>query len=129
MIVVFPDASGKVPTSESLRPASPDTFYEHGCPGGATQTWYCFFADRDYLGRTLQFKDCSPDGVTQTFSSWNFTNQTSSWVNTYGIEDPVEAYIGAWNGGNNLWVEPPDDSSDYVGDANNDKAQYFDSYC
>jgi hypothetical protein len=50
-------------------------------------------------------------------------------VNTYGIEDPVEAYISAWNGGNNLWVEPPDDSSDYVGDANNDKAQYFDSYC
>lgn len=47
VIVVFPDASGKVPTSESLRPASPDTFYEHGCPGGATQTWYCFFADRD----------------------------------------------------------------------------------
>jgi hypothetical protein len=127
VIVVFPDASGSVPTAQSLRPG--DIVSWHGCPVGASQTWYCFFADQNYAGRMLEFQDCSPSGTKQSFASWDFTNQTSSWVNTYGLVDPVQASVGTWNGGTSLWVEPPNDASPYVGNANNDKAQWFDAYC
>jgi len=88
----------------------------HGCPSG----WYCVYENSNWGGRRLQFSDCTRNDL----SDFGFRDKTSSWVNNgshrvqvkndlTALPDPV------------LWTMSPGSSSSYVGDANNDKADYF----
>jgi len=93
----------------------------HGCPGG----WYCFYQDINFGGRMLQFQDCTPGGTIQYFSTYGFRNETSSWVvnrslNFVNVNDTETGY--------NLWNEPSNSSSSWVGSANNDRADWFICY-
>ena len=88
----------------------------HGCPSG----WYCVYQHANWRGRRLQFSNCSRNDLR----NYGFRNPTSSWVNNGPhrvqvkndrplLPDQV------------LWTMPPHSSSAYVGNANNDKADYF----
>jgi hypothetical protein len=132
VMVVFPDASGFVPTASGARTeVTPNATYEwHGCPYGNVASWYCFYQNANFGGRMLEFQDCSGSGLDQSFSTYGFSNETTSWVNTSGIEAlSTNKYVGVWQGGNYLWGEDPDSDSANVGKANNDKAQWFETYC
>ena len=132
VMVVFPDASGYVPTSAGARSeVTPDATYEwHGCPYGNIASWYCFYQNSNFGGRMLEFQDCSGSGTEQSFAGYGFSDETSSWVNTSGIEAlSTSKTVGVWKGGTYLWTEDPDSDSSYVGKANNDKAEWFDTYC
>jgi Peptidase inhibitor family I36 len=120
VVMVFPDASGKVPTSPSLRTDSAvaASSYPYGCPSGVTQKWYCLYADANFGGRMLQFKDCNSGGYHNNLADYGFANQTSSWVNAK-TDTQVNAYDYNFA---YLWHEGPASASSYVGAANNDKA-------
>jgi hypothetical protein len=88
----------------------------HDCEPG----WYCVYQDAGWKGRRLRFSDCMPNDL----SNYGFRDKTSSWVNNGPLRvqvkndlplrpDPV------------LWTMDPHSSSSYVGNANNDKADYF----
>jgi peptidase inhibitor family I36 len=106
------------------RTVTPNTTW-HGCPSG----WYCFYQNIDFnqntSGRMLQFQDCTPGGTIQYFSTYGFRNETSSWVvnrslNFVNVNDTETGY--------NLWNEPGNSSSSWVGSANNDRADWFICY-
>lgn len=105
---------------------SPDvaesTGYLHGCPYSTLTNadWYCFYTDRDFGGRRLQFKDTDADFA----GNWGFDNQTSSWVNT---NHTFSIYAYSVSCGNvHLWTEPTGPaSSSYVGDTNNDRLSFW----
>ena len=66
----------------------------------------------------LEFQDCD---YYQYFSNYGFDDQTSSWVNTKNY-----ATVGVWDDyGNFLWHESGASQSSWVGQANNDRASYF----
>jgi hypothetical protein len=88
----------------------------HGCPSG----WYCVYQDRDWRGRRLQFSDCSRNDL----SNYGFRDQTSSWVNNGPHRVQVKNDLTA-RPDPVLWTMSPNSSSSYVGNANNDKADYF----
>jgi hypothetical protein len=130
VIVAFPGPNGHVQAPRSSG-AGPDASYSwHGCPYGDVAAWYCFYQNSKFGGRMLEFEDCSGDGTKQSFGTYGFSNETSSWVNTSGIE-PLSTPVGVdvWGASTILWTEEEDSSSSYVGAANNDKAQWFDAYC
>jgi len=80
--------------------------------------WYCFYADANYGGRSLQFQDCQSGGYTNLFSTYSFQNQTTSWVNTRH-----SGLVQADQGFNTfLWQETAQTSSPNVGAAVNDQA-------
>ena len=88
-----------------------------GCPGGYFKTdYYCFYTDKDFGGRRLQFASTN----TGYAVDWGFDNQTSSWVNNEGTGKRVHAWAGAPNG-TFLWTEQYGSKASYVGDANNDR--------
>ncbi|MFJ8437321.1 peptidase inhibitor family I36 protein [Kitasatospora sp. NPDC094019] len=92
----------------------------HGCPAGkADNRWYCFYEDKDWRGRRLQWNNehCS---TPVHFSGYGFEGQTSSWVNTGALQ--VNVYT---SGGTGLWRELPGTMVSYVGDAMDNKAGYF----
>jgi hypothetical protein len=110
------------------------TDYDHGCPSGVFDQWYCFYQNANFNGvaatgtqgpgngRMLEWSDEHVNFVD--FNSYNFRDQTSSWVNTGSYT------ITAWNWftdpyGETLWTEPPASRSGYVGDYANDKADGF----
>jgi hypothetical protein len=86
----------------------------------AARAWYCFYTDRDFGGRRLQFKDTDADFA----GNWGFDNQTSSWVNT---NHTFSIYAYSVSCGNvHLWTEPTGPaSSSYVGDTNNDRLSFW----
>jgi hypothetical protein len=134
VILTWPDPqTGAVPTRSDLRPDIQTTSAVqpndvHGCPSGYFQPdWYCFYEDINFGGRMLEFKDCGANGLRQDFSDYSFRNQTSSWVNTTG--NRVQVYDFASGADNLLWVEYSQASSSYVGNTNNDRADYFVTYC
>jgi hypothetical protein len=88
----------------------------HGCPSG----WYCVYQDRNWRGRRLQFKNCSRNDL----SNYGFRDQTSSWVNNGPHRVQVKNDL-IFRPDPVLWTMPPHTSSAYVGNANNDKADYF----
>jgi hypothetical protein len=99
---------------------APDTT-KHGCPA----SWYCFYQDKNFGGRLLQFHDCSTPGTIQLFSNYGFTNETSSWdVNRNLASVTVNNNAPA----ERLWIEGSDSSSSYVGGAANDRADWFDCF-
>jgi hypothetical protein len=136
VIMVFPDSSGRVPTSASARreinaDSSKSTTlvaassYPYGCPKGLTQKWYCFYQNAGFGGKMLQFKDCSGFGTTQYLSNYGFARQTTSWVNT-----KTDTNVYVYDGGSNfLWGENPASAVSNVGAAHNDRADRFLSYC
>ncbi|MFD5431711.1 peptidase inhibitor family I36 protein [Kitasatospora sp. NPDC127067] len=76
------------------------------CPTPATEpSYYCFYADRNWGGRRLQFNLFHEDAAVY-FTDYGFRDQASSWVNTArGLEvivdnDPGD---GQWQ---MLWKEP-----------------------
>jgi peptidase inhibitor family I36 len=90
------------------------------CPGGYLQTdYYCFYVDRDYNGRRLQF---TGNTSAEHASNYGFNNETSSWVS-----NDVDCYVQAYDTihGDRLWQEPENSTSSYVGNANNDKMSYW----
>jgi hypothetical protein len=135
IVLTWPNPStGRVPTQAAdrpdLRPTSggvqPADVY--GCPSGPlVPDWYCFYQDISFGGRMLEFKDCSNSGLRQNFSDYGFRNETSSWVNT--TNNVVDVFDFAPGGDNLLWIEAPGSGTDYVGNANNDRADYFITYC
>ena len=88
----------------------------HGCPPG----WYCVYEHRNWGVRRLQFSDCTRNDL----GNYGFRNMTSSWVNngsrTVQAMDDIPLLPDR-----GLWTMPPQSLSAYVGDANNDKADYF----
>ncbi|MFG2909804.1 peptidase inhibitor family I36 protein [Kitasatospora sp. NPDC048286] len=76
------------------------------CPTPATEpSYYCFYADRNWGGRRLQFNLFHEEAAVY-FADYGFRDQASSWVNTArGLEvivdnDPGD---GQWQ---MLWKEP-----------------------
>lgn len=144
--VVFADPqTGRVPTDNAHRPEAaqaaaelsmktfagtiqPLTGYLYGCPFGLSVVWYCFYQNASYGGRMLEFKDCSTlyPGLTQYFTTYGFDNQVSSWVNNtwQWISVYNDTALNYW-----LWDENGQGHSSYVGNANNDKASAFQSWC
>jgi hypothetical protein len=90
-----------------------------GCPEGLSVKWYCFYEDPDFKGRRLQFNDCSPGGVTQYFSNFDFAARTSSWANT---KNGGAIYV--YNGNTRLWTEHPNTKDARLG-ADDNHATYF----
>jgi hypothetical protein len=124
VLMVFPNAGAKSiddkTASQSVSTnALASTTYVHGCPKGSSTQWYCFYADVNWGGRMLQFKDC---GVVQDLSTYQFQNQTSSWVNTKTNKGVQTA---ASNSGAPLWYEEPSSQSSWVGASFNDRLLRF----
>jgi peptidase inhibitor family I36 len=92
------------------------SFAVHGCPTG----WYCVYQDASWGGRRLQFSDCARNDL----SNYGFRDKTSSWVNNGSHRVQVKNDLTA-RPDPVLWTMPPHSSSSYVGNANNDKADYF----
>ncbi|MFI2608259.1 peptidase inhibitor family I36 protein [Kitasatospora sp. NPDC018619] len=81
------------------------------CPTPASQpSFYCFYADRNWGGRRIQFNLFHEDAAVY-FADYGFRDQASSWVNTArGLEvivdnDPGD---GQWQ---MLWKEPAESLS------------------
>ena len=144
VVMVFPDASGQLPTDSTSRPelassgsattaAVTASTSNYGCPTGTFVNWYCFYQNINFNhynsdgGRMLEFRDCASGGLYQTFVNYGFNDQTSSWINTVSSTD-VDVYNNTGPSGY-LWNELGVSRAAYVGDANNDKASAFLSYC
>ncbi|MFC6884240.1 MULTISPECIES: peptidase inhibitor family I36 protein [Actinomadura] len=90
------------------------------CPTG----WYCFYQYKNFGGRMLQFRDC---GGTQYFTDYGFKGKTTSWRNTTGHlvityeqdTDPIRL----------LWRELARSESSFVGEGQDNRADYFDTIC
>lgn len=102
-----------------------------GCPSG----WFCFYQhinfNRGQSGRRLQFSDCASAGVTQFLTDYGFQNQTSSWVVNKSLNfvnvndfDPSPGFPN----GRNWWNSPGNSRSSWVGDAANDRVDWFICY-
>lgn len=90
----------------------------HGCPSGVLKKdYYCFYTDRDFGGRRLQFAET----CTGNAGNWDFDNQTSSWVNT-GTNKTI--YAHDYNS-ENLWYEPQNSVNTFVGTGDNDRMDYW----
>lgn len=68
----------------------------------------------------LQFSDCSRNDL----SDFGFRDKTSSWVNNGSHRVQVKNDLTA-RPDPVLWTMAPQSSSSYVGDDDNDKADYF----
>jgi hypothetical protein len=77
----------------------------------------------------LEFRDCSTlfPGLTQYFTTYGFQNQVSSWVNTANYKY-LSVYddqaLNYW-----LWDENGVSYAWYVGNALNDRANAFQTWC
>ncbi|MFE6049301.1 peptidase inhibitor family I36 protein [Kitasatospora sp. NPDC056446] len=101
-------------------PQGPD--WKH-CPVPTTEpSYYCFYADRNWGGRRIQFNLFHEDTPVH-FEDYGFRDQVSSWVNTArGLEVIVDndPGNGQWQ---MLWKEPPEALSGSV--AYDDMADRF----
>lgn len=88
----------------------------HGCPSGK----YCVYEDRSWGGRRLQFSDCSRNDLRD----YGFRDKTSSWVNNGPRRVQVKNDRTAWPD-EVLWTMSPNSTSRYVGDSNDNKADFF----
>ncbi|MGH2856271.1 MAG: hypothetical protein ACRDMJ_02170 [Solirubrobacteraceae bacterium] len=97
-----------------------------GCPTGVSTYWSCFYQNKNFGGTRAQFKDC---GYLQSFNSYGFADETSSWVNTKPM-----AYVDTQRYNHApLWHEKEARNSSnghysystYVGNADNDSAWYL----
>jgi hypothetical protein len=125
-----PADAGRPGAAAQLAPLA--TSYRFGCPYTSTTGWTCFYQHIDFNhyscggsgacgdgGRMLQFSACGNRG-NQSFGTYGFSGQTSSWVNN------TDAYVTVYDASNSLlWSESPGSSSSYVGGADNDKAASF----
>jgi hypothetical protein len=115
------EPSSVVGSSQALPPNA------HGCPVG----FYCVYTHRNWnvgappppapTPRRLQFSDCSRNDL----SDHHFQNQASSWVNNGSHIVEVRNDRRPLQPDEALWIMLPHDSRGYVGDADNDKADFF----
>ncbi|HEU4409173.1 MAG TPA: peptidase inhibitor family I36 protein [Polyangiaceae bacterium] len=82
---------------------------------------YCFYEHADYKGKRLEFKKKYKDKVY--FNGYGLKDKVSCWANN--INKKIWVYDQKDNKEKWLWTEYPKSKSDYVGDENNDKADYF----
>ncbi len=96
----------------------------NNCPYSITDKWFCFYQNANFGGRMVQFQDC---GV-QDLTNYGFGDETSSWVNNFNNGAAiVNVYTEKGHSSSNLlWQESPVSTSTYVGNADNDRAGYFD---
>jgi hypothetical protein len=98
------------------------TTYVHGCPNGTWDRWFCFYENSSWnegtAGRVLEFKDSG----LQSLANYEFSDQTSSWVNTDSSSVAVFDYT---SGSGLLWIEGAGSASSFVGSTNNDRASSF----
>ncbi|MGW0481367.1 peptidase inhibitor family I36 protein [Nonomuraea sp. NPDC003214] len=90
------------------------------CPSG----WYCFFQDRNWIGRMLQFRDC---GGNQSLTDYGFGNQATSWVNN--TRHLVEVYDRDVDPFDTLWREAANARASYVEAGKDNRADFFHTYC
>ncbi|HEY8982438.1 MAG TPA: hypothetical protein VIU15_22980 [Streptomyces sp.] len=139
-ILVFPlPGEGTAPESSaaaaalegfSLADVEEQSVDWHGCPAGSQDDnrWYCFYQHSDFKGRRLQWNwaHCS---TAEWFADYGFANEASGWANTTPNKDHWGMDINVWESAGNpdylLWHEEPWHQVAYVGNANNDKADYF----
>lgn len=88
----------------------------HGCPSG----WYCVYQHANWGGARLQFSDCTRNDL----STYGFRDKTSSWVNNGPLRVQVKNDL-SFRPDPVLWTMNPNSASSYVGDSQNDKADYF----
>ncbi len=124
VIVSFPSSAA---TASS--PGVTDLFGNiHGCPAGKPDNrWYCFYQDKDFKGRMVKWNlpHCHKNWLA--FNDVGFNNETSSWVNTGGLN--IAVFNGVPYKSARLWHENPHTEVSWVGDANNDKASAFITSC
>jgi len=123
VLMFFPLAGHRTAAPDSLASSSPGASVQpldiHGCPSYVFgNDWYCFYQDKNWGGRRLQWSDAYHNPVY--FSDYGFEKQTSSWVNGGGKTIFVDN-----SSGGQLWQEAAHTVSSYVGDARNDKAWSF----
>jgi hypothetical protein len=109
-------------------------YYKYGCEYGNGTKWTCLYQNANFNGlqqtqqgpgngRMLRFQDA---GVEQDLGTWNFRDQTSSWVNTTANEvhiTNIKSGGGCYTSGEvELWMEKPDTAMGYVGNTADDKA-------
>jgi hypothetical protein len=124
VLVVFPETGSSSIATQPTNSASSQALSTsdlHGCPTSLFTHWYCFYADINWGGRMLKFKDC---GSTQDFDNFGFPDQVSSWVNTSGHSLVVSDVYD-----NFLWRETSNSSSSWVGSNANDRARSFYTNC
>ncbi len=111
---VRPDAL-RAAGAEWLNTAGPRDV--HGCQSGeGIKDAYCFYTDRDFQGRRLQFFETCSDNAY----NWGFEHKTSSWVAT-DIDKTIYTYdVVDVDQDDYLWREPENSQSSYVGDNVND---------
>ncbi|MCK9894020.1 peptidase inhibitor family I36 protein [Frankia sp. AgB32] len=124
VVMVFPldGEAVALASSSAVVDGGASTQAIHGCPTqylGAE--YYCFYADGNYGGRRLQFKD-HPQIIN--FTNYGFDNQASSWVNGGGADiyvyDGYDPYASS-----SIWIEFPHSQSSLVAAGNNDRASSF----
>ncbi|MFB7906686.1 peptidase inhibitor family I36 protein [Kitasatospora sp. NPDC056076] len=84
----------------------------HNCPtpSGSEPSYYCFYSEKDWGGRRLQFNFAHEDKPVD-FNDYGFRKQTSAWVNTtsgLAIVVDKDAGSGKWM---LLWREEPQSMS------------------
>jgi hypothetical protein len=114
VVIEEPDSAGGGALSRSTAAAST----VHGCATSLTAKWVCFYDDRDFGGRMLQFRDAG----LQSLADYGFSNKVSSWVNTTGRTVSVYDTAG---GTTRIWTEGANSFSSYVGNSLNDRASSF----
>ena len=87
-----------------------------GCPSG----WYCVYADANWGGRQLQFSLCQRNDL----DDYGFRDKTSSWVNNGPHRVQVKNDLSL-RPDEVLWTMASKSKASYVGDSDNNKADYF----
>ncbi|TDD33088.1 hypothetical protein E1287_20530 [Actinomadura sp. KC06] len=90
------------------------------CPSG----WYCFYQEKNWDGRRLQFQDC---GGSQSLEDYGFKNQASSRHNN--SRHKVTVYDRDTDPWTTLWVMTARSSSSYVGASADNRADLFYTEC
>lgn len=84
--------------------------------------WYCFYQNRDFGGRRLQWNATHRSPVY--FADYDFDNKISSWSNKGG--KTISVYEDFWVGRPTwLWDEGDHSRDNYVGNSLDNRADYF----
>ncbi|QKW36269.1 peptidase inhibitor family I36 protein [Actinomadura sp. NAK00032] len=90
------------------------------CPSG----WYCFYQQKNWEDRRLQFQDC---GGTQSLEDYGFKNQATSWHNN--STNKVTVYDRDTDPWTTLWGMTASSSSSFVGASADNRADLFYTEC
>lgn len=115
VMLVLPDVNASA--DEAVAGFDPTTAAAvKGCPSG----WYCVYEDAGWGGRRLQFSLCQRNDL----SDYGFRDKTSSWVNNGPHRVQVKNDLSL-RPDEVLWTMASKSKSSYVGDSDNNKADFF----